>query len=439
MINVLDHGADPTGGADALAAFEAAIEAAALPQQGPYDGRGGVVLVPAGDYRLSGQLRIRRRVTLWGEGGFGRLGASRITLEQAAPTMTGDATAHLEICGLDGQSPLRASHTTLRGLEIRGDIYAWAPVHLDDVQVKGGIWIDGTDAEHAPGLGEGAVRNANGWSLRMVRVEDAADWGVKITGQDANGGRALGVDVIGCAHGILDSAFLSSTWIGCTVECFGGQSIRAEGVRKTFISCYVELGSDPIELTDKTQIWIGGNPGPGFATSEALILRDGQVTGLEIDDLVSQGIIIRQRNAANTREVITRVAPPGGRSFLEFQLDSDPGAIEIRDDDQWLDFLRYEGRVAAVRAAGANATVGPHTVDPGTVHTRDHLEGQKPRWVGQARDAGTGHPDVDPSGPTGNRPWIDGDRLYDSHPTTHVGWLRVGGVWRRFGVVVEPA
>jgi len=61
-LDVLDHGADPTGVADSMAAMQSAIDAAAA-------AGGGVVWVPAGDYRLDGGLRITTSgVVLAGEG-----------------------------------------------------------------------------------------------------------------------------------------------------------------------------------------------------------------------------------------------------------------------------------------------------------------------------------------------------------------------------------
>ncbi|HEY0136300.1 MAG TPA: glycosyl hydrolase family 28-related protein, partial [Nannocystis sp.] len=58
---VADHGADPTGTADATAAFQAALDAAGL--------AGGVVEVPAGLYKIEGSLAVKSsRVVLRGVG-----------------------------------------------------------------------------------------------------------------------------------------------------------------------------------------------------------------------------------------------------------------------------------------------------------------------------------------------------------------------------------
>lgn len=65
IYNILDFGADPSGATDSTTAIQKAIDAAA-----GYKGQGGVVLVPPGIY-LSGQLTMRRHVTLKGCGTWG--------------------------------------------------------------------------------------------------------------------------------------------------------------------------------------------------------------------------------------------------------------------------------------------------------------------------------------------------------------------------------
>lgn len=61
-VSVLDHGADPTGAADSTAAIQAALDAAGA-------AGGGVVWVPAGDYRVQGVLTVTAPgVVLAGEG-----------------------------------------------------------------------------------------------------------------------------------------------------------------------------------------------------------------------------------------------------------------------------------------------------------------------------------------------------------------------------------
>lgn len=461
MKNVLDFGADPTGDSDSLPAFEAAIASVAQAKEGPYDGRGGMILVPAGTYRMDGQLRIRRCVALQGEGGWGRFAATRLMFTAAERVMpSAEHFSCVEITGFDGETPARGDHTSIRDLEIQGPgrtvfgnhdepihgVYAWGVCDLHGVTVRkcsgDGIRMDGTDARHSE-LPSKAVRNVNDWAMRLVRVEDVDGWGFNVDGQDANGGRAWGCSVIGASNGIRDSGYLSNTWTGCLVENMGGESIVAEGFRKLFLGCCVENGSNPVRLEHPTGMWIGGTIGPGFAATEATILRDGQIEGVALDALLSRGIVLRSKNVEQTREIVCRLAPQDGRTFFDFQLNADPYAFGIRDNDQWLSFLRYEGspKPAAVEVAGDGARLGSHSVDPGTMLLRARLEGHGGivRWVGYGREdsAKPGQPDVDASGPTGNRPWIDGDRIYDTHPNSHVGWLRIDGTWKRFGAI-EP-
>ncbi len=58
--NVLDFGADNTGANDCTAAFQNAINEA-------YGNNGGIVYVPAGRYKFTGNLLLKRKVTLRGE------------------------------------------------------------------------------------------------------------------------------------------------------------------------------------------------------------------------------------------------------------------------------------------------------------------------------------------------------------------------------------
>jgi hypothetical protein len=60
-INVLDYGADPTGVADSTSAIQTAINTAS-------NADGGIVFVPAGSYRCSSGLILKRGVNLVGEG-----------------------------------------------------------------------------------------------------------------------------------------------------------------------------------------------------------------------------------------------------------------------------------------------------------------------------------------------------------------------------------
>ena len=56
-ISIIDHGADPTGLTDSTSAIQMAIDTVAA------DG-GGVVFIPAGDYRVDGLLEIRQSGTV---------------------------------------------------------------------------------------------------------------------------------------------------------------------------------------------------------------------------------------------------------------------------------------------------------------------------------------------------------------------------------------
>lgn len=112
-VRVTAQGADPTGAEDSTAAFQAALDAAAA-------AGGGVVWVPAGDYRVDGVLQVTASgVVLAGEGG----GRSRLSF---TATGLGDR-APLQFSGtLDAGEPVAlaadaaAGDTTVRLVDTAG-------------------------------------------------------------------------------------------------------------------------------------------------------------------------------------------------------------------------------------------------------------------------------------------------------------------------------
>jgi hypothetical protein len=77
-INVLDYGADPTGGNDSLAAFNAAIAA------------GSYIVIPVGTYKLTGTFNVPQNKTVAGLGYAATGNAGRVTLVPTA-AVTGAA------------------------------------------------------------------------------------------------------------------------------------------------------------------------------------------------------------------------------------------------------------------------------------------------------------------------------------------------------------
>lgn len=112
VVSVLDFGADPTGINDSTTAFQNAINAA---------GNGGVVFVPVGNYRLSGQLTLLPLQTLYGEGYYLGTGGSPAT--------------QLYFTGTTGPAITCTSNFTLRNLLLRG---TYSTNALQGVYANGG-------------------------------------------------------------------------------------------------------------------------------------------------------------------------------------------------------------------------------------------------------------------------------------------------------------
>jgi hypothetical protein len=123
VVDVTDHGADPGGGSDATAAFQAAIAAVQALS-------GGVVHVPAGLYRIDGTLEITAsHVVLRGDGAS----ASRVHFTLAAGMSN---RAHLRLRGSIQQGPdlLLAVDGATRGATVQlADASSLAPG--DDVSL----------------------------------------------------------------------------------------------------------------------------------------------------------------------------------------------------------------------------------------------------------------------------------------------------------------
>src|SRR2546425_649053 len=63
VYNVLENGADETGGTDSASAIQSAIDTAALTSSG---GSGNIVYLPQGTYRIGSQLKVKNKVRLVG-------------------------------------------------------------------------------------------------------------------------------------------------------------------------------------------------------------------------------------------------------------------------------------------------------------------------------------------------------------------------------------
>lgn len=94
MINILDHGADPTRSSDSHAAIQTAIDAA--------DDLGhGIVSIPPGDYLVRDTIKVPGGVTLVGEGSKGNGFRTRLYCDQEIDALISLYESHTAgLCGL---------------------------------------------------------------------------------------------------------------------------------------------------------------------------------------------------------------------------------------------------------------------------------------------------------------------------------------------------
>lgn len=300
-MNVLDHGADPTGTVKSDQAFAAAIATGAR-----------IIDLPAGTYRLEHDLVLDRAVELRGAGGAFRAAATVLRL-------IGSATIRVTQAG---------QQSALVDLGIRGDRYgardalvlATAPVHVSRCYLrdsgKHGIRIDGT----------AGVGNANGWTLRDVWVENCGEaspgaygsdgYGVRIDGQDSQGD-ALGVHVVSSWGGIADSSFLGCVWVACHVEGCPKQGYLSESARSQWLGCYCELDS-PASLG--SCVVVGGTLAAIARTANKI--PAGKTSPLVIDGSEIAPHLVRNVGGGSYVRVFTGT-PADGRTALAMQAAED--------------------------------------------------------------------------------------------------------------------
>lgn len=113
-VNVLDHGADPTGVADSLAAFNAALETRTE--------RSAAVIVPPGTYRMSGPLILGNSTVILGVGSnaeFQTNGMDTLTYRPHSVLYFDNDTDGI-ISPNDAAVTYRCHHPVLQNLSIRG-------------------------------------------------------------------------------------------------------------------------------------------------------------------------------------------------------------------------------------------------------------------------------------------------------------------------------
>lgn len=266
--NIRNFGAVGDGIADDLPAFLAAMAA-----MGPVH-KGGELHVPPGVYRLSGPLELKKCMVLMGEG-VGDFEYSSTVLQ--FDSGVDGIVVHRD--GTSGHTGLadwsRVGGLTLTSLGGNGaGVRMYARAHIFAVHISGfqdGVVIN-TD---------GAGRNANGFTLRNMRITGCRGDGVFVRGSDSNAGLVEMVDVTGCAgYGFFDESLTGNTYLACHTSACGrsGYHMRNAGAGGALINCYSESGAQPASNVMEPAVVLGGTHGAGF-TAESTAFRLGSRFG----------------------------------------------------------------------------------------------------------------------------------------------------------------
>jgi hypothetical protein len=222
-----------TSSYDCLPAFHAAL-ANQRPhgsQTAPYGAAGSAIYVPCGTYHVGGAIEIKRRVRIYGDG-------SSMANSSEASRIVFPANSHGFIIhayntigeGMESPPSTQGSGSILSGLQIEGTLGGSSSGH--------GVWLRGMatveqckvinwagDGIHivagarAAGVEAG---NANGWSVRNVRITSCGGHAMYVAGADANAGVGYQVQCSSVGlWGIYDDSFLGNTYVGCMTEVCG--------------------------------------------------------------------------------------------------------------------------------------------------------------------------------------------------------------------------
>jgi len=403
---------------DSLPTIQAAIDASGLAS----DSKGGTVYIPKGFYVLRGNLRVSRCCKIIGAGSVGRLASTGLIFQDGYGMVFEGSTT-----STDGS---RADHAYMADVHIYNSkrypnstpgvngIYARCTIHLERVGVTyfGG---DGILIEAGEGY---ANTNANNWSLKNIWVEDNHN-GLYIHGGNSNAGVAINVVAISNRnYGILNSAYLNATFVGCLAEG-NKKSFRSEGGTNfsVWIGNYVEMGQEPEEMYSPA-IVIGGDHGPRFSSDSTalLILTPENVSPMQVYS--KSGVEWERLN----------VGMKNGSGVLGWQAYDDPQQFELSYGYQragWWELHRGGHTYFALSGAQAEGGAGQLLFPLGY---KLGSSGQNPRAV-----------NIGSTPPTSGR---QGDLIYNTEPRPggYVGWVCVKSEtpteqseWKQFGQISQ--
>ena len=302
-VSVLDFGADPTGVADSLAAFNAAIASFTDPV---HTSRGGTIFVPRGYYSLSGTLNISKHINLIGDGdGFAP--ATTIWAPVTYLSFPINTTGIRVYSNVDSGNGNSGAFSSIKNLTLKcasvgttgHGIWSSAIIYLDTVQIEG-------FAQNGVNLVATSSVSGNANVFRFDNVSSGANGqnGFFIQGTDVNAGllnKCQASENKGV--GFFDAGFLGNTYVGCL----------AEGNLPTFV------GTGAISGTTLTVSAVTS----GYLPVGTIITGSGVTSGTTITDWVSATGGTGTYTVSDSQTVSsTTISAAGGSNFVDYVTDN---------------------------------------------------------------------------------------------------------------------
>jgi len=273
--NVRDFGADPTGVADSLAAFNAAIASFTTVLDYSVYSLGGTVVVPPGKYYLSGPLVISRSIVLTGVGSPKDNDAG-ISWLQFNDNINGIivVSAATSPTGLEGSGAtirnLYIERKTNSGGTLGSGIFLQSRARIENCVIAffraNGISIIANSGAPSP-------TNANLWEISSTAVLQNGNNGLFVDGPDANAGVCTMLNATAnTGWGIYDSSFLGNTYIACHTDTNVAGAYKSDdpNARNIFIGCYSESGQPASDILAPSFV-IGGLQGAGLTATSMYV------------------------------------------------------------------------------------------------------------------------------------------------------------------------
>lgn len=369
FINVIEFGADPTGSADSLAAFESAMRAAVK------SNRYLKIIIPSGEYVLSDTWVVDHPVEIEGSGTVFhhcstiKVYPGRDGMRVLYPSGAGAKISRLKVIPHGGTSiwvsglpctpelttafpssgyagfvyrckATRGTHRTgatepvwptTEGATVRDGDVVWVAVYAAGIKLLGSAQVEDVFVSGFAGDGfsvpasTGDSNNANGWQFNRCLATGCAGWGFHTVGADANAGIAINcLTLQNNLGGFLESSALGNTYVQCLAE---GNGVKGVGIgflvptdaavnNSLFLGCYLE-GGQSSSINGKA-MWFGGVEGGHVYGSGNIIRNAFSNTLYFLNDT---------RNDGTGDSAYIRVGRIGSQGVLEMGYSQNAGGI----------------------------------------------------------------------------------------------------------------